>query len=291
MTDHHFDDDELPEHEQAKLDALLANPALWAEPDPADEEAIVAAILAEASTEWGPPSSVDADPGLAPDGRDARPAVDPAVTGYLSPDETRPDGGWVRPGETATGASDDGWVRPGHASTGDSDDGWVRPEATNGSNVVPLSRARRWMAPVASAAAAVAVTLLAVNVVGSTEAAPAVTEVAGVELPLVGTDLAPEASATATVAETRAGTRIQLDVSGLRPAPLGQYYEAWLRQDAETGVSAGTFHLRGGDADIELWAAVSPEEYPLITVTLQDEASPDSSGRVVLRGEFAPTDD
>lgn len=290
MTDHHFDDDELPEHEQAKLDALLANPALWAEPDPADEEAIVAAILAEASAEWGAPSSVDA-PGPAPDGRDSRPAVDPAVTGYLSTDESRPDDGWVRPEDAATKASHDGWVRPGDAATGASDDGWARPEATNGSNVVPLSRARRWMAPVASAAAAVAVTLLAVNVVGSTDAAPSVTEVAGVELPLAGTDLAPEASATATVAETRAGTRIQLDVSGLRPAPLGQYYEAWLRQDADTGVSAGTFHLRGGDADIELWAAVSPEEYPLITVTLQDEASPDSSGRVVLRGEFAQTDE
>jgi hypothetical protein len=64
-------------------------------------------------------------------------------------------------------------------------------------------------------------------------------------------------------------------------------YEAWLRKDADVGVSAGTFHLRGGDGELELWAGVSIEDYPLVTVTLQDEADPVSSGQVVLRALVA----
>jgi hypothetical protein len=48
-------------------------------------------------------------------------------------------------------------------------------------------------------------------------------------------------------------------------------------------VSAGTFHLRGGgDAEIELWAWVDIEDYPLFTVTLQPEGLAPYSGQVVL---------
>ena len=55
--------------------------------------------------------------------------------------------------------------------------------------------------------------------------------------------------------------------------------------DADVGVSAGTFHMRGGDGSIELWSGVSPDDYPLVTVTIQQEADgAESSGRVVLRG-------
>lgn len=104
---------------------------------------------------------------------------------------------------------------------------------------------------------------------------------------LAGTDLAPDASAEASVLDTPLGTRMVLDVSNLAPAPPGSYYEAWLRESAEVGVSAGTFHLRGGDGDIELWAGVSLAEYPLITVTLQEEGEVGSSGQVVLRGTGA----
>jgi hypothetical protein len=104
-----------------------------------------------------------------------------------------------------------------------------------------------------------------------------------VEVALAATDLAPEATATAAISAPGAGTRIVLDVAGLEPAPPGQYYEAWLRKDAEVGVSAGTFHLRSGDCEIELWAGVSTSDYPLLTVTLQDEAQTESSGKVVLK--------
>lgn len=42
-------------------------------------------------------------------------------------------------------------------------------------------------------------------------------------------------------------------------------------------MSAGTFHLRG----------VTAADYPLFTITIQDEADAESSGRVVLEGRVA----
>jgi hypothetical protein len=110
---------------------------------------------------------------------------------------------------------------------------------------------------------------------------------ADVELALAATELAPGASADAAIDTTPLGTRILLDMRDLPPAPAGTYYEAWLRIDADIGVSAGTFHMRGGDGEIELWAGVSIDDYPLFTVTLQDEGGgAASSGRVVLSARF-----
>ena len=202
-------DEQLSDDDVRQLDALLSNPALWDEPDPADEEFIVATILAEA-------------------------AATPASA------------------ESAEAAPD---------------------------NVIPISRHRRWMAPALSAAAAVLVVLLGLGIVNAISDRPADGEV---ELALDGTELAPAATATARIVDLPAGSRIRLDVEGLEPAAPGTYYEVWLRQDAEIGVSAGTFHLRG-DGDIELWAGVSLQDYPLVTITIQEEAEPVSSGRVVLK--------
>ncbi len=156
------------------------------------------------------------------------------------------------------------------------------PIVADEADVVPIDRARRrWVAPVLAAAA----TLLVVAGIGIGSRFLAERQQPDHEVALAGTDLAPAATAVAEVDNTPQGTRIILDVSGLAPAPEGQYYEAWLRQNAEVGVSAGTFHLRGGDATIELWSGVTVDEYPLITVTIQDEgAGAASSGRVVLRG-------
>jgi Anti-sigma-K factor rskA len=103
---------------------------------------------------------------------------------------------------------------------------------------------------------------------------------------LTGTELAPSASAIAEIESTPLGVKIVLDVEGLPGAPPGTYYEAWLRSE-DDGVSAGTFHLRGGDGAIELWSGVDDPAYSVITVTLQDEGGgAESSGRVVLRGEL-----
>jgi hypothetical protein len=109
------------------------------------------------------------------------------------------------------------------------------------------------------------------------------------ELALFATDLEPDAGGLAGVTATPNGTRILLSTTGLPPAPDGTYYEAWLRTGPDFGVSAGTFHLRGGgDAEIELWAGVLIEDYPLFTVTLQPEGLATSSGQVVLKARLEP---
>ena len=110
---------------------------------------------------------------------------------------------------------------------------------------------------------------------------------ADVEIALAGTDLAPGASADARLIDTDAGVVVLLDVRDLPPAPEGFYYQGWVR-NADEGVTIGTFHMRGGDNEIELWSGVPLEDYPVITVTLQREGDgPASSGDVVLRGEIA----
>jgi hypothetical protein len=96
----------------------------------------------------------------------------------------------------------------------------------------------------------------------------------------------PTNGAEARIEDQPNGTRILLDVASLPPAAPGTYYEAWLRKDPKVGVSIGTFHMRGGTGGhVELWAGVSPADYPLITVTIQQEgAGAESSGKVVLTG-------
>ncbi len=144
--------------------------------------------------------------------------------------------------------------------------------------VVAMPRRRLWPALAAVAAALVLLGGFALFA-GSDDG------VDGVELALAGTDLAPDASAQVVVTDTPQGTRIDLDLTGLPPAPAGSYHEAWLRQSPEIGVSAGTSHLQGGDGSVELWAGVTLDDSPLVTVTLQEEgAGAESSGRVVLTG-------
>lgn len=149
--------------------------------------------------------------------------------------------------------------------------------STSTSNVTSISTARRWGGPVAAGIAAALVLLIGFVVVTGDRTS------FDHEVAMSGTDLAPGASADLAIEATPNGTRLVLDVTGLPPAPDGQVYEAWMRQDADVGVSAGTFHMRGGDGDLELWSGVLIEDYPLVTVTLQDEADTTSSGRVVLR--------
>ncbi len=100
---------------------------------------------------------------------------------------------------------------------------------------------------------------------------------------LDGTDLAPEASARAVVNQTGAGTSIELDVADLEPAPEGAYYQAWMHGESGT-VSIGSFHLRDGSDAISLWSGVDIGRYPVLMVTLQDEAAGSSPGPLVLVG-------
>ena len=104
-----------------------------------------------------------------------------------------------------------------------------------------------------------------------------------------GTELDPNATATAEVAELPNGAAIRLDVENLDPAPDGYYYQGWVRSEAGETVTIGTFHMRGGDGTVTLWSGVDLAAYPTLTVTLQQEgAGPESSGEVVLRGSIVP---
>ena len=147
--------------------------------------------------------------------------------------------------------------------------------------VIPISRFRRTAITFLAGAAAAAAVIFGVGIALDSED--------GVTLALESTENVPaEATGIAEIVTTPIGTKITLDVRGLPPAEPGTYYEAWLRVDGETGVSAGTFHLRGGDGELELWAGVLIDDYPLFTITIQDEADPESSGVVVLRGLVTP---
>lgn len=102
-----------------------------------------------------------------------------------------------------------------------------------------------------------------------------------------GTELEAEASGRATLVPTGDGWSIQLEVSDLPAAEPGSYYEGWMWNDEGQGVSIGTFHLRGGGDTVILWSGVSPDDYPSIWVTHEDEdGDPSASERVVLRGRL-----
>ena len=143
------------------------------------------------------------------------------------------------------------------------------------------SRRKRWAPMLAAAVAAVAVGVVAtVAVTGNDEPESAV-------VTLAGTELEPDAAGRANIAPTESGFEIELDISGLPPAPAGAYYQGWLRNEDGDAVTIGTFHGREGTDDIILWSGVDVADYPTLTVTIQQEgAGAESSGQVVLRGEI-----
>lgn len=127
-------------------------------------------------------------------------------------------------------------------------------------------------------------------VVGAVAAAAAVLVVllvlpqSGRQFELEGTELAMDASAVAVVEQTPSGDAITLSVRRLDPAPDGFFYQAWVRGDRGL-VSIGTFHMRGGDGDVELWSGVDVSDYPILSVTLEPEDGDQrSSGQAVIVG-------
>jgi Anti-sigma-K factor rskA len=180
---------------------------------------------------------------------------------------------WAEP---APGGVDDLLAAIGAESAG-------RPTAGAGLAPPPARRGapRRRALIALSAAAAVVVVAGAIGIVARLG-----DDGGGREFDVAGTELAPEASAVATVDEVGSGVAIELDVSDLPPAEPGTYYQGWVKGD-EGLVTVGTFHMRGGDDTIELWSGVPLDRYPTLTVTLQDEGGgQESSGRVVLTGEI-----
>lgn len=113
----------------------------------------------------------------------------------------------------------------------------------------------------------------------------------GTVFALVGTEAQPGASAEVVVSATPAGLKILLETHGLPGAPEGYMYEAWVG-DGTVAVSCGTFHLRGGNGRIELWAGVTGNRFHRLWITLEpidDDAGASSDAR--LRGEFSLPDD
>jgi hypothetical protein len=109
---------------------------------------------------------------------------------------------------------------------------------------------------------------------------------------MTGTELEAQASGEAAVGRTDAGWWIQLDVSGLPPAPEGSYYEGWVWSDEGEGVSIGTFHMRGDEMPIMLWSGVPLGEYPSIWVTLESETEgPEASDAIVMTGRISDVPD
>ncbi len=102
---------------------------------------------------------------------------------------------------------------------------------------------------------------------------------------LAPTDLAPGARGEATLTKTSSGWRIVLDATGLPRLPAPRFYEAWLRSPAGVLVPVGTFNE---SRKVTLWAGVSPQDFPTLTVT-RERADGDqaSSGEKVLVGTAA----
>ena len=143
------------------------------------------------------------------------------------------------------------------------------------------SRRQRWAAILVAGAAALVIGAVAtVAITGNNQ--PGSTAVI-----LAGTELQPDAAGRGSVVPRNSGFEIKLDISGLPPAPAGSYYQGWLRNADGDAVTIGTFHGREGTNDIILWSGVDVVDYPTLTVTIQQEgAGPESSGRVVLRGQI-----
>ncbi len=85
------------------------------------------------------------------------------------------------------------------------------------------------------------------------------------EVTMPGTELAPQASAVVRGWRTESGTRLEMTVEGLDPAPPGHHYEFWL-SNTEDHISAGTF-VAGGRVDMV--SAVGRRNYPRLWVTIE----------------------
>ena len=100
---------------------------------------------------------------------------------------------------------------------------------------------------------------------------------------LSGTELAPDATGDVTLTKTPSGWDIRLHATGLPRREDGEFYQAWLKNDAGLLVPIGSFN---DGRDVTLWSGVGPGDFPTLTVT-QEVADGDqaSSGQVVLIGE------
>ncbi len=117
-------------------------------------------------------------------------------------------------------------------------------------------RTSKWWAAVAAA-----VVLVAAGAAWALLRAPA----PDWEVTMAGTELAPQAAATVRGWNAATGSRMEVAVAGLPPAPDGSYYELWL--SGEGGhVSAGSFR---GNGEVTMWVGVARRDFPRLWVTIE----------------------
>ncbi len=170
---------------------------------------------------------------------------------------------------------------------------WADPPAELEDRVVAAIAAEKVAAPRPIASAPSARRALRWSVMG---AAAAVVIVVGVAVAFVGRGtqgehfslaLAPPSDVTSgdgrvDFLRTDSGWRVKLVAPGLPRLDNGQFYEAWMKNDAGTLVPIGTFNE---GKEVVLWSGVSPHDFTTLTVT-QEEADGNqaSSGKRVLVG-------
>lgn len=216
------------EDELGRVDRLLAAGATWAEP-PANLEHRVQAAIAGVRHVGHVAAVPDPANGSGFDGPDG--IVDPAA-----PPETKPV------------SEPSVLLRPATAP--------------------PRPSRRRWLAWVAAAAVAAAVSVSIMSSTGPDW-----------EVALAGEGPTPQATATVAGWATDAGTRMRIDAVDLPAAPDGYVYELWL-SNGDVHLSAGSFRAASG---IELWIGVSRRDFPRVWVTLEAvDADTSLNGETVL---------
>ena len=205
--------DDLAREDLDDLRDLLADPSVWSEPSPGLEDAIVAAIAAEAAAD--------------PDRRAADAEAAATTTAGTSRRTTR-------------------------------------------------RRSHRTRNALSAAAAVIVLAAGGVALVNRGD------DDGGTQFSLGPTELLPDASGSAEIAQTPSGWRIEIDATGLPRLEDGRYYQAWLKDADDVLVPIGTFNE---PIDVVLWAGVSPRRFSTFTVT-EEQADGDqaSSGRRVLVG-------
>ncbi len=152
------------------------------------------------------------------------------------------------------------------------------PDAPAPPHVVPFRQRRAILAVIGFiglAAAVAAVVGLAIGLGGGTKRLT-------YHAALGGTALAPGASGQVTLVQTVSGWQVTLHAKGLPRLDNGQFYQAWLKNQAGILVPIGTFNQPN---DVTLWSGVPPTQFPVITVTRQKaNGNLSSSGQRVLTG-------
>ncbi len=157
-------------------------------------------------------------------------------------------------------------------------------DRTSGASVTSIDSRRRFrMSPSWLAAAASVVLVLGIGV-GVLLRTGNDSNERTTQLALAGTELAPTAVGFAAITPTESGLRIELNATGLPRRDGKEFYQAWLK--GESGlVPIGTFHT---GEDVTLWAGVSLEDFPTLTVTQEEVGDQESSGKRVLIGSATP---